>query len=339
MALECSVIGFGAVGKTILRVLRERSFPVAKPRVFARSRRLEVFDAEEITVEELDMSAFPRGGIALFAGTEGVGNVSEVWAPRARDAGCWVIDNSSTFRMDPDVPLVVPEVNPADLTPDRLLIANPNCSTIQMVVAIAPIHRAVGIRRIVVSTYQSTSGAGARAMDVLTEEARSALAGTPERAPDSPFADRIAFNCVPLIGPTDASGYTSEERKMVLETRKILGVEHLQVSATTVRVGTYIGHAESVNLELDADLSPEDARDLLRSAPGVVVVDDPEAGLEPTPIMAAGRDEVFVGRIRRDTSVPHGLDLWVVADNLRKGAATNAVQIAEALTERGFVSA
>ena len=340
MPVPCSIVGFGAVGKLLYKVVRDRGLPVERPRVFARTARAVDFDGERVELRPLEEDSFRGGGVVLFAGSEGVGNVSELWGPKAVEQGCVVIDNSSTFRMDPDVPLVVPEVNADALGPDTKLVANPNCSTIQMVVAIAPIHRAVGIKRIVVATYQSTSGAGQRAMEVLVEEAQAALAGNPHRLADSPFAARIAFNCVPLIGDVDAAtGYTGEEKKMANETRKILGDQSIRVSATTVRVGVEIGHAECVNLELGGPLTPEEARSILRSAPGVIVMDDPERPTEvPTPIMSAGRDEVFVGRIREDTSVEHGLDLWIVADNLRKGAATNAVQIAEEMIARGHVS-
>ncbi len=337
MSLPCSIIGFGAVGKTLYRVVRERKLPVSELRVYARSARTEVLDGETVEVLPLDESAFTPGGVALFAGTEGLGNVSEVWAPKAVEAGCTVIDNSSTFRMVPEVPLVVPEVNPHHLSPDKRLIANPNCSTIQMVVALAPLHRAVGVKRVVVSTYQSVSGAGAYGMEVLEREARLALDGAPARIEDSPFVNPIAFNCIPWIGTADDTGYTGEERKMMDETRKILDDDAIAVSATTVRVGVSVSHAECVNVELRAPLSAEEARRLLEEAPGVVVVDDPAESRAPTPLDCADRDEVFVGRIRRDLSVPAGLDLWVVADNVRKGAATNAVQIAEALIERGML--
>jgi aspartate-semialdehyde dehydrogenase len=339
LALPCSIVGFGAVGKLLATVIRERRLPVKPPRVFARTPRVASHDGAEYVVEALAEGAFDEGGLVFFAGPEGEGNVSETWGPKAVDAGAWVIDNSSTFRMRPDVPLVVPEVNADALNAGQRLIANPNCSTIQMVVALAPIHRVARIRRIVVSTYQSTSGAGGAAVDVLNREAAAALAGAGAKDPDSPFAAQIAFNCVPIIGGADDTGYTSEERKMVHETRKILGDPSIRVSATTVRVSVAVGHSECVNLELAKPLSPEEARELLAGSPGVVVVDSMDPLTAPTPLETAGRDEVFVGRIRRDTSVEHGLDLWVVADNLRKGAATNAVQIAEELLARGLVKA
>lgn len=340
MSIPCTIVGFGAVGKLLYRIVNERKLPVDTPRVFARTARTESLDGQEIAVETLSEDAFPAGGVALFAGSEGVGSVSEVWGRKAAERGCVVIDNSSTFRMDPDVPLVVPEVNADALTADTKLIANPNCSTTQMVVAIAPIHRAAGIERIVVSTYQSTSGAGGYAADIMREEARSALAGEAGKHPESPFAKQIAFNCVPLIGDPDATGYTSEERKMIYETRKILGDDSIAVAPTTVRVSVEVGHAETVNLQLRKPLTAQQARELLAQAPGVVLVDDPaNPAASPTPLDSAGRDEVFVGRVRHDTSVANGLDLWVVADNLRKGAATNAVQIAEVLFEKGYLGA
>jgi aspartate-semialdehyde dehydrogenase len=339
VGIPCSIIGFGAVGKLLYRVGKERRLPVEAPRVYARSARTEAYDGDQVAVRALDESAFERGGIILFAGTEGEKSASEVWAPVAIERGGWVIDNSATFRMREDVPLVVPEVNPHHITASTRLIANPNCSTIQMVAALAPLHRAVGIRRVVVSTYQSVSGSGAYGMDVLAKEAASALAGAPMRVEDSPFSAQIAFNCVPFISSVDETGYTGEEQKMVKETRKILDAPAMRVSATTVRVGTRIGHAECVNVELEAPLSAAEARRLLAETPGIVVVDEPELFRAPTPLDVEGRDEVFVGRIRQDTSVEHGLDLWIVADNLRKGAATNAVQIAELLIERGYLTA
>jgi aspartate-semialdehyde dehydrogenase len=338
VAVPCTIVGFGAVGKLLYRLVKERELPVEQPRVFARTERTEVLDGDEIQVGTVSEEAFPEGGVALFAGSEGVGNVSEQWGRVAAQRGCTVIDNSSTFRMEPDVPLVVPEVNPHALGPDTRLIANPNCSTIQMVVAIAPIHRAAGIERIVVSTYQSTSGAGGYAAEIMWDEARAVLDGKPGKHDDSPFAQQIAFNCVPLIGGPDQTGYTSEERKMIHETRKILGDDSIGVSATTVRVGVEVGHAECVNLQLKQPLSAQEARELLDRAPGVVVLDDwaaPER--TPTPLDSAGRDDVLVGRLREDESVEFGLDMWVVADNLRKGAATNAVQIAEALFSKGYL--
>ncbi len=339
MGVPCSIVGFGAVGKLLYKVAKERRLQVEKPRVYARSERTEQYDGDAVHVRALDESAFTEGGIVLFAGTEGEKGASEVWAPVALEHGCWAIDNSATFRMEPTVPLVVPEVNPHHITESTRLIANPNCSTIQMVVALAPIHRAVGIRRVVVSTYQSVSGSGAYAMEVLAKEAEATLAGNPGRVEDSPFCAQIAFNCIPFISGVDETGYSGEELKMVHETRKILDAPALRVSATTVRVGTKIGHAECVNLELDGPLSADEARSLLGAAPGVVVEDDPAAFRAPTPLAAEDRDETFVGRIRRDPSLEHGLDLWVVADNLRKGAATNAVQIAELLIERGYLNA
>lgn len=338
MAIPCSIIGFGAVGKLLWKVTKERGLAVETPRVYARSERVAELDGDRVHVRAMDESAFTEGGIVLFAGTEGEKGASEVWARFAVEHGCWAIDNAATFRMEPDVPLVVPEVNPHHITPETRLIANPNCSTIQMVHALAPIHRAAGIKRIVVSTYQSVSGAGAHAMEVLDQEARASLAGTPGKLDDSPFAGQIAFNCIPFIAGPDETGYTSEEWKMVRETRKILDAPDLPVTATTVRVGTLVGHAECVNVELLSPLSPEEARELLRAFPGIVVLDDPGALRAPTPLDAAGKDETFVGRIRRDPSVENGLDLWIVADNLRKGAATNAVQIAELLIARGWLS-
>jgi len=337
MGFSVAVVGIGAVGQTMLRVLRERRFPADKVKVLARRERTETVDGIDYAVRSVGEAEFDEVDIALFAGTEGVGGASETFAPAAVARGCFVIDNSSAFRMFPNVPLVVPEVNFHAIGPEQRHIANPNCSTIQMVVALAPLHRVARIRRIVVSTYQSVSGTGLAAVDELMAQAKAVVNGQEPPAP-SVYKKRIAFNCIPHIDAFLPDGSTKEEQKMVRETRKILEDETIQISATTVRVPVYCGHAESVNVEFASALPAARAREILSGAPGVVVVDDPAVPDYPTPILAAGTDETYVGRIRDDHTVAHGINLWVVADNVRKGAATNAVQIAEKAIEAGLVT-
>jgi aspartate-semialdehyde dehydrogenase len=336
MGYKVAVVGAtGAVGREMLRVLEERRFPVDElvPLASARSagQPLE-FRGERLTVRALDRQSFTGVKVALFSAG---GPISRDYAPTAAGAGAVVIDNTSAFRLDPQVPLVVPEVN-AEAARQRPkgIIANPNCSTIQMVVALAPLHREATIRRIVVATYQAVAGAGQRAIEELSQQARAWAAGQPDPAP-SVFPHPILFDCVPQIGDFRADGDTVEERKMIDETRKILGEPALRVSATTVRVPVMIGHSEAINLEFERPLSVARARELLSTAPGVVLVDDPAQRRYPLARQAAGTDPVYVGRVRLDGSVEHGLNLWVVADNLRKGAALNAVQIAEYLAQHG----
>ncbi|MBI5345166.1 MAG: aspartate-semialdehyde dehydrogenase [Deltaproteobacteria bacterium] len=321
----------GVVGKEFMNILEERKFPVGRLTLLASERSagstLE-FRGREEKVRLLSAETFEGIDIGLFSPGA---SVSAIYAPRAAKVGCVVIDNTSEFRMDPDVPLVVPEVNPEDIAlyKKKNIIANPNCSTIQMAVALKPIHDRFGIKRIVVSTYQSVSGAGKEAMDELSEQVRSLLnMKTPEV---SVFPHRIAFNCLPQIDSFLESGYTKEEMKMVMETRKIFGDDSIKVSPTAVRVPVFVGHSESVNIETGKKITPEGVRELLRKAPGVKVVDDPKKGVYPMPIDVVEKDSVFVGRIRADESVENGINMWIVADNLRKGAALNAVQIAEIL--------
>jgi len=340
MGYTVAVVGAtGAVGREMLRVLEQRAFPLERvvPLASVRSagHRLP-FAGAELTVQELTDESFDSVQLALFSAG---GSVSQRFAPVAAAAGAWVVDNTSAFRMEPDVPLVVPEVNPGALAGPMLgrrIIANPNCSTIQMVVALEPIRRAAGIRRIVVSTYQAVAGAGMKAMEELAAQTRAWARGEPLPKP-AVFPHPILFECLPQIGSFANSGYSVEEEKMINETRKIFGEPQLRVSATTVRVPVMVGHCESVNVELERPLSPDQARRLLAEAPGVVVVDEPARSLYPLAGQCAGTDPVYVGRIRQDRSVEHGLDLWVAADNLRKGAALNAVQIAELLRERGLL--
>lgn len=330
---QVAVVGAtGNVGREILRILESREFPIQTLRLLASSQsagsRID-FRGESLEVQDLATFDFTGTEIGLFSPGA---KVSAVHAPRAAAAGCVVVDNTSHFRMDPEVPLVVPEVNPEAIAGyrQRGIIANPNCSTIQMVVALKPLHDFGGIKRLVVSTYQAVSGAGKVAMDELTEQVRAKfLTGT--EAPPKKFLKPIAFNLLPHIDLFLANGYTKEEMKMVHETNKILGPS-IRVTATTVRVPVYNSHSESINIETERKITADQARELLRAAPGVVVVDDPE---DPTryitPLEASGTDPVYVSRIREDESIACGLNLWVVSDNLRKGAALNAVQIAECL--------
>src|SRR5688572_14466708 len=319
----------GAVGETMLKIIAERQFPIGKLHVLEseRSAGSKVdFGARQLVVE--DLATFdPQGvDIALFSAG---GSVSKEHAARFAAAGAVVIDNSSAFRYDDDVPLVVSEVNPeAAKNRPRGIIANPNCSTMQMLVALAPIHRAVGIERINVATYQSVSGTGRRALEELGKQTAGML-NFQEVQPEV-YPVQIAFNVIPHGGDFTDNGYTTEEMKLVWETRKILGDDSIGVNATVVRVPVFYGHSEAVHIETRDKLSAVDARALLEQAPGLVVVDDPVGGGYPTPVThASGQDPVFVGRIRDDISHPRGLSLWVVSDNIRKGAATNAVQLAE----------
>jgi len=323
----------GAVGNEMIKILEERDFPVRTLKLLASSksagRRLP-FKGEEILVEELKEDAFQGVEIGLFSPGAGV---SRRFAPIAVKAGVVVIDNTSAFRMDPEVPLVVPEVNPHAALRHQGLIANPNCSTIQMVVALKPIHDQAKIRRIVVSTYQSVSGTGKKGMDELLEQTK-ALLGFKEVV-NKVYPYQIAFNCLPHIDEFNEEGYSKEELKMMNETRKIMEDDSIRITATTVRVPVFHCHSESVNIETEKKLTVQEVRDILSKAPGVVVYDNVKQLEYPLAIQVAGKDEVYVGRIREDTSIPNGLNLWIVADNLRKGAALNAVQIAELLIREG----
>jgi aspartate-semialdehyde dehydrogenase len=326
--MRVAIVGAtGEVGRTFLKVLEEREFPVDELYLYAseKSEGTELtFRGEKFKVRALNKETSFRGiDIALFSAGSAV---SKEYALRFVKDGAVVIDNSSAWRLDPDVPLVVPEVNPEDVENHKGIIANPNCSTIQMVVALKPIYDAVGISAIVVATYQSVSGAGAKAIRELEEQTRAWCRGEQMEVKNLPR--RIAFNVIPQIDVFTENGYTKEEMKMVHETRKIMHDPNIKVSATTVRVPVFYGHSEAISVKLNRPLEPESAMELLRKAKGVVLV---EEGY-PTPIDVAGRDEVFVGRIRKDLVFEPGLSMWVVADNVRKGAATNAVQIAELLT-------
>ncbi len=334
-AVTVAVVGVGAVGIEMLRVLRQRAFPCAAIRVFARSERDISVEGETFHVEAIAPERFEGVDIALFAGTEGEKGAAATYASEAVLRGAVVIDNGADFRMRPDVPLVVPEVNAADIRRHKGIIANPNCSTIQMVVALWPLHKKAGIKRIVVTTLQASSGAGRAAVEQLREETAVISSGQftalnvqlQQRA----MPQQLAFNVFPQIGGFAEDDFTSEEWKLVRETHKIMHDPKIRVSATTVRVPVRTGHSESIYIETRDHLCVEKARQILGKAPGVVVMDEPQKGLYPMPKDVEGRDETFVGRIRRDPFVKNGMWLWVVADNLRKGAATNAVQIAERL--------
>jgi aspartate-semialdehyde dehydrogenase len=327
----------GQVGTLMLRLLGERGFPASEIVPFASERsvgRTVQGPDGELTVRGLDEESIQGFDVAIFSAG---GSTSGEWAPRFAAAGAIVIDNSSRWRMQDNVPLVVSEVNPEALDAHEGIIANPNCSTMQMVVALKPLYDAAGIERLVISTYQAVSGTNRAAVDELMDQSHALLHEQEIQAPSS-YAHQIAFNALPHAGSfADGDDHTDEERKLINETRKILGDPAIAISATCVRVPVVTGHSEAVNVQTARPLSPEQARELLRAAPGVAVLDDPGAGVYPMAIHAAERDEVFVGRIRRDPGNERALDLWVVADNLRKGAATNAVQIAELLHERGLL--
>jgi len=352
-----AVIGVGAVGIEMLRVLKQRNFPVGELRVFARTARDIEVDGEKYAVKPILPEGFSAIDIALFAGTEGEKGAAVTYAQEAVKRGAVVIDNGADFRMDKNVPLVVPEVNSADVKKHQGIIANPNCSTIQMVVALNPIHKKAGIKRVIITTLQASSGAGRSAVDQLWEETEEILGRRKSEdgnqnylssvlcSPSSGKAmpQQLAFNVFPHIGSftegdysaaartgySAVAGYTNEEWKLVRETHKIMHAPKIKISATTVRVPVRTGHSESVYLETSRAISVEQVREILSNAPGVILMDEPKSNLYPMPKDVEGRDEVFVGRIRKDAFVKNGLWLWVVADNLRKGAATNAVQIAE----------
>ncbi len=333
--IKLAIVGAtGAVGQEMLKILEERKFPVGKLICLADPReagtRLK-FKGEEHIVAGATEKAFKEADIALLA----VGSdVSKMMARDIVAQNCVVIDNSYAFRMEPEVPLVVPEVNADDINWHRGIIANPNCSTIIMVVAVNPLHKAATIKRIVVSTYQAVSGAGKAGLDELDQHVQAALSGT-EPILDV-FQHPIAFNVIPHIDVFEDNAYTREEMKMVWETRKIMHAPELRIAATAVRIPVYRSHSEAINIETEKTLSPEEARQILAAAPGVVVQDDPGLNIYPMPLLSSYLDEVFVGRIRRDLSSDNGLVIWVAADQIRKGAATNAIQIAEIVAARNL---
>ncbi len=318
----------GAVGNQMIRCLEEANFPLRSIKLLASRRsvgRELRFKGDLLPVEELTADAFKGVDVALFSAG---GDTSLKYAPAAAAAGCVVVDNSSAWRMDPDVPLVVPEVNPHAIAgyTAKGIIANPNCSTIQMVVALNPIHRKVGIKRVVVSTYQAVSGTGKKAIDELLDQTRAMINFLEYEK--NVYPHRIAFNCLPHIDRFQENGYTKEEMKMVHETRKIMEDNTIGVTATTVRIPVFFAHSEAVNVETRQPISATEVRTLLKDAPGIQVVDDPAKNLYPLAIDAAGQDSTLVGRIRQDESIPNAINMWIVADNIRKGAATNTVQIA-----------
>jgi len=325
----------GLVGQEFIKVLGQRNFPMSSILLLAsdRSAGKKLFvNHREIEVEETTPESFKKIDIALFsAGAE----TSRYFSPIAAQSGAVVVDNSSAFRMTPTVPLVVPEVNPEDIKWHKGIIANPNCSTIQMVVALYPLHRVNPIKRIIVDTYQAVSGTGSAAVEELTTQAKQVLEG--QAAIPHVYPHQIAFNILPEIDVFLDNGYTKEEWKMVEETRKIMHADAIAISATCVRVPVFTGHSMAIHIEFSQPMSPDEAQRILAQAPGIKLLDDPTISLYPQPWSAAGTDEVFVGRIHRDASHPNGLVMWVVADNLRKGAALNAVQIAEEMVKRGWL--
>ena len=331
----------GAVGQEFINLIEERHFPFSEMKLLASARsagKKMTVAGQEYTVEEATPDSFKGVDIALFAG----GSASKTFAPHAVKAGAVVIDNSSAFRMDPDVPLVVPEVNPDAVRNHKGIIANPNCSTIIMVMALKPIHDRSRIKRVVVSTYQAVSGAGKEGIDELTNQVKAISEGRPVEANILPSASlpkhyQIAFNLLPQIDVFLEDGYTKEEMKMVHETRKIMNEPAMAITATTIRVPIYRSHSESVNLELESPWSVEETNTALAGFPGVIVQDNPAEMEYPMPLYTSGRNEVFVGRIRADESVKHGLNLWVVGDQIRKGAALNALQIAELMIAQNLL--
>ena len=332
--VRVAVVGAtGAVGREFLKILEQRKFPVIQLRLLASKRSAGtrmVVNGQELMVEETTPDSFRDMDIAFISVSS---DISRKLAPMAMKAGAVVIDDSSAFRMEPHVPLVVPEVNGQDVEWHRGLLAIPNCSTTQMVMALYPLHRVNPIRRVIVDTYQSVSGAGSGAMNELRQQARQALEG--EQITPGELPHQVAFNLIPQIEAFLPSGYTKEEQKKRDETRKIMHHESIAISATCVRVPVYVSHSEAVHLEFERPMSPGEAREILSTFPGVRVLDDPERGVYPMPWDVAGTDDVFVGRIRQDMSLDRGLAMWVVSDNLRKGAALNAIQIAEEMLRRG----
>ncbi|MEO1785312.1 aspartate-semialdehyde dehydrogenase [Thermodesulfobium sp. 4217-1] len=333
MSLKVAVVGAtGVVGSKMLSVLEERNFPASEVKALASIKSVGkkiLYKGKEIVVELARPEAFDDINIALFSAG---GDLSKELAPEAAKRGCVVIDNSSAWRMDPDVPLVVPEVNEDDVFNNKGIIANPNCSTAQLVLVLWPLHQRYGLKRVVVSTYQAVSGAGKKGIDDLNNQV-DAIANGKEIVCEK-FPYQIAFNCIPHIDVFKENGYTKEEIKVVDESRKIMHIDDLAITCTAVRVPVLNSHSESVNIEFENDFDIKEVKELLSKSPGVLLYDDPEKNIYPMPILTANKNETFVGRIRRDFSVKFGLNLWVVSDNLRKGAALNAVQIAESLINK-----
>lgn len=334
---KVAVVGIGAVGTEMVKVLRQRKFPASEIVVMARSERDEMIAGEKFHVVETTPEAFEGIDFAFFAGTEGSKGASKQFGAEAVKRGAIVIDNGDDFRMDPNVPLVIPEINGEALKKHKGFIANPNCSTIIALMALGPLHKAAGIKRIVASTFQSVSGTGRAALVELDAQAKAYVAG--KKPVNEVYSHPIAFNLIPQIGSAkkEMPGYTTEEAKMLFETRKILGDSKIKVSATCVRVPVFLGHSESINIEFKKPITPEKARKVLAKTPGVKVVDDLANAQYPMPLDVAGKDDVLVGRIRVDESTKNGLVLWCAGDNIRKGAAQNAVQIAECMIKMKLV--
>ncbi|MFH1715335.1 MAG: aspartate-semialdehyde dehydrogenase [Elusimicrobiota bacterium] len=325
----------GAVGREMIKTLENRNFPVEKLRLLASERSVGnkiPFKGKDIEVELLTKDSFSGYDIALFSAG---GSISKEFAPYCKDAGVYCIDNSSAWRMEKDIPLVVPEVNPKALKKGSYIIANPNCSTIQLVVALKPLHDYAKIKRVIISTYQAVSGAGQKGIEDLKGQIKDIAEG--KKIECKQFQYQIAYNVIPHIDVFLDNGYTKEEMKMIKETQKIMGDNSIKVTATTARVPVYRGHSESVNIETERELSPEKAKELLSKAENVILEDDPKNNKYPMPLFCEGRYETFVGRIRKDDTVPNGINMWIVSDNLLKGAASNAVQIAEELVKQGIV--
>ncbi len=332
-----AVVGAGIVGKKMVEILIQRNFPYKDLKILATSRREETIASQTFTVEETTAESFNGVDIALFAGTEGEKGASALFGWEAVKKGAVVVDNGGDFRMDPRVPLVVPEVNPDMLKESEGFIANPNCSTIQMVVAAYPLHKAYGIKRIFATTYQAVSGTGRSAIKELHDQVVSYVRGEPIKKEVYPY--QIAFNVLPEIGSLsdEFPGYYTEEVKMIKETRKILGCPDMQISATCARIPVFNGHSESLTLQFQKDCSIEEAREILASSAGIKVLDEPGDSVYPVPLDSSGKDDIFVGRLRKNPALENSIDMWVVGDNIRKGAALNTVQIAEKMIELGVV--
>ena len=337
-----AIVGAGVVGREMLRVLAEHHFPAREVRVLARSERTLTVDGREYAVQATTPEAFEGIDIALFAGTEGEKGAAVTFGPEAVRRGAVIIDNGADFRMRPNVPLVVPEVNAEALKWHEGIIANPNCSTAQLVLALKPLHDAVRVTRVLIATYQAVSGAGGAAAEELKDQNVALSGGRAITQPGPAFPVQIAANVIPQIGGFDEAGYTSEEMKLVHETHKIMGDDTIRITPiVAARVPVFVGHSEAVYIETERPITPDEARALWQDAPGIAVLDetggDDPYRAYPTPLIAAGKDTTYVGRIRQDLGNPNGLNFWVVSDNLRKGAATNAVQIAESLVEQNLI--
>lgn len=330
------VVGIGAVGAEMLKILQQRDFPVGKLKILARSSREEEINGRIYQVTAASESELDGADFVFFAGTEGASGASVTFAPAAKERGAVSIDNGGDFRMDREVPLVIPEVNPEDIKNHKGLIASPNCSTIQMLVVIAPIYRESPVRRLIASTYQAVSGTGRNAIRELAEQTPVVLSGKGEVECNA-YPYQIAFNVLPQIGSFKEFGFTTEEWKMDRETRKMLHDDTIKITCTSVRVPVFNGHAESVYIETEDVIPVDRVREILSKAPGVVLLDDPGSRIYPMPIDVSGKDAVYVGRIRRDPYIENGLHLWIVSDNIRKGAALNVIQIAEKMIEDGLV--